>query len=481
MAAAITRAVMFFQGCVRSVLLCALLAACLRAGAHPIVSTDINRHVSIHVADRALEIRYVYEMLEIAAINTARAWDADSDGTASPAERDAFAQSWSAGLVREIAVTLDEVPVPLEGRSWRWELAEGAFGLATWKLTALLATRLPVRTAIATLTYEDRMRPEEVGWKELVLTTGGTTGIAASNVPTRDLSYGLTDYESMSALPNPDQTRMRAVLRFAGMAPQEAPVAASPAQVRQPAPASAESRGTDRERASAAVPSAQPPQPSAPISAAPVPPAAQSPSHSEIASATSAGQGSPWHYYALPFFKLGVHHIATGFDHLVFLLGLMMFRQSVRRLILVVTAFTLAHSVTLALAATGLLHAPASAVEFLIAASIAYVGAITLLRPGSRHGPLLAMGFGLVHGLGFAAALGEALSGAAGRGWLVALASFNLGIEAFQLLLVLAVWPLLLALDRAKWGLTARQAVSCLVLLAGMAWMVQRVDVLVLL
>ena len=54
--------------------LCALLGVCLRAGAHPIVSTDINRHVSIHVADRALEIRYVYEMLEIAATMESAAW-----------------------------------------------------------------------------------------------------------------------------------------------------------------------------------------------------------------------------------------------------------------------------------------------------------------------------------------------------------------------------------------------------------------------
>lgn len=476
MATAITRAAVLFHGCVRSLLLCALLGVCLRAGAHPIVSTDINRHVSVHVADRALEIRYVYEMLEIAAINTARVWDADSDGTTSAAERDAFAHSWSASLARDIVVTLDGEPVVLELRGRRWELGEGAFGLATWKLTALLAADLPVSKSLATLTYEDRMRPEEVGWKELVLTAGGTTGIAASNVPTRDLSYGLTDYEAMSALPNPDRTSVRALLRFAGMAAQEeAPSAAASPPVQQAAPAAAGPHGTDTPRAPppASPPSMQPLQPAAAGSAAPVAPAP-----SVTGTVGTAGQGSPWHYYALPFFKLGVHHIATGFDHLLFLLGLMLFRQSVRRLIAVITAFTLAHSLALALAASGWVSAPGAGVEFLIATSIGYVGLITLLCPASRHGPGLALGFGLVHGLGFAGALGDALAGVAGRGWLVALASFNVGIEAFQLLLVLLVWPLLLALDRAKWGLTARQALSCIVMLAGLAWMVERVDAL---
>ena len=84
----------------RGLLLLGLLLAALAAHAHPIVSTDINRHVSIRVADAALEIRYVYEMLEIAAIETARSWDADSDGVTSAAEREAFAQAW----VQEVRV-----------------------------------------------------------------------------------------------------------------------------------------------------------------------------------------------------------------------------------------------------------------------------------------------------------------------------------------------------------------------------------------
>jgi len=479
-AAAVTRFAVHPVACARSLLLCVLLLFALRAAAHPIVSTDINRHVSIHVADARLEIRYVYEMLEIAAINTARAWDADSDGSASERERDAFADAWSAELQRALLVALDAEAVPLTLRSRRWELDEGAFGLATWKLTAVLEATLPVRSARAAFTYDDRLRPEEVGWKEIVLTAGGATGIASSSVPAQDRSYQLTDYDAMLALPNPDQTSVRAVLRFGGFAseaeaeeaPPSSPPSARPAPTARPiAPTEARPAAPLRQENDSAVPATSPVgSPETTSTAIPQAPAAvaQSP----------AGQGSAVRYYAWPFFKLGAHHIATGVDHLLFLLGLMLFRQSVRRLIAVVTAFTLAHSVTLALAAAGLVHPPAAGVEFLIAASIAYVGFVAWRRPDSRHGPLLALGFGLVHGLGFAGALGDALAGVAGRGWLVALGSFNLGIEAFQLLLVVLVWPLLRAMERRKAGEIGRLTLCALVLLAGLAWMLARAGAL---
>lgn len=452
--------------------LCLLLAG-LAAQAHPIVSTDINRHVSIHASDAALEIRYVYEMLEIAAVETARAWDADSDGVTSWAERDAFAQAWARDVQGALHVTLDGRNVPLTHEAVRWELGEGAFGLSTWKLTAQFSAALPVRAQTGSLSYEDTFRPGEVGWKEIVLSAGGRTDIAASSVPARDRSSELTDYEAMLAIPNPDEVRARAVLRFpwvaqvASRAPLNPTANASQAADR-PADASA-IRGGDGAPGDRATRydgarggnTTDSMEMSASDAAAAKPP-------------MQSGSASAWDYYAWPFFRLGVHHIATGFDHLLFLLGLILLRQPMRRLVAVVTAFTFAHSLTLALAASGQLAVPGPGVEFLIAASIAYVGLLALLRPESRHGPGLALVFGLVHGVGFAGALGDALAGVHGRDWLVALLSFNLGIEALQVLLVVLVWPLLRAFDGAGWPRSMRPLLSAIVLAAGAAWMVER-------
>lgn len=460
----------------RGLLLLGLLLAALAAHAHPIVSTDINRHVSIRVADAALEIRYVYEMLEIAAIETARSWDADSDGVTSAAEREAFAQAWVQEVRGALHVALDDVRVPMTGHAVHWELGEGAFGLSTWKLTAVFSGELPIGAPMGTFTYEDRFRPEEIGWKEIVLSAAGRTGIATSSVSSRDRSYEMTDYEAMLALPNPDEIRAHAVLRFPWVAhvapgPEEAsvgtlsktnPLGTAP-DTRAPASGRQEDDRASRSNAQetgAGAGAHAPAQIEDRVSAT---------VHAE--SPVQSGRASAWHYYAWPFFKLGVHHIATGIDHLLFLLGLMLFRQPMRRLVAVVTAFTLAHSLTLALAASGQVAAPGAGVELLIAASVAYVGLLTLLRPHSRHGPLLALGFGLVHGLGFAGALGDALAGMHGRDWLVALAGFNLGIEALQILLVLLVWPLLRALGRLR---PVRTALSGGVLAAGAAWMVDR-------
>ncbi len=111
---------------------------------------------------------------------------------------------------------------------------------------------------------------------------------------------------------------------------------------------------------------------------------------------------------------LGVFHIATGWDHLVFLFGLLVMQTSKRRLVWVVTAFTAAHSLTLALAASDLVSVPGDWVEPGIALTIAYVGMANLLK--FNHGVLLAFAFGLVHGFGFAGALSETLGIPVGGG-----------------------------------------------------------------
>ncbi len=185
------------------------------------------------------------------------------------------------------------------------------------------------------------------------------------------------------------------------------------------------------------------------------------------------------------FFRLGVEHIFTGYDHLAFLLGLLLLGGSVRQLAGIVSSFTLAHSVTLALAALGLVSLPASIVEPAIAASVVAVAAENLwaLRPGGDSPARIAEAiarrwrltfcFGLVHGFGFAGALRELelprTALAAG------LVSFNLGVEVGQLALVLTVVPLLRALGRRSGARrTGAPALSWSIAGLGLVWFGQR-------
>ncbi len=143
------------------------------------------------------------------------------------------------------------------------------------------------------------------------------------------------------------------------------------------------------------------------------------------------------------FLLLGAEHIATGFDHLLFVFGLLLLVAGPRQLIATVTAFTLGHSMTLALATLDLSPLPVGPIEVLIAASI-YVLAVELAR-GATPSPslmqrspwLMALVFGLLHGLGFAGALRNA--GLPAEAIPLALVSFNVGIELGQLAFVVGV------------------------------------------
>jgi hypothetical protein len=145
----------------------------------------------------------------------------------------------------------------------------------------------------------------------------------------------------------------------------------------------------------------------------------------------------------------GLRHILGGPDHLAFLGTLLLAAGSLRALVWIVTAFTAAHSLSLALAALELVRAPPLFVELAIALSISYVAVLNLYakQPVARWQE--ALGFGLVHGLGFAGFLGELLAAEPGR--LKALFGFNLGVELGQLTAVVPV-ALLLSLARARQG-----------------------------
>lgn len=141
------------------------------------------------------------------------------------------------------------------------------------------------------------------------------------------------------------------------------------------------------------------------------------------------------------YFVLGLEHIAFGFDHLLFVACLVWIAGTPRRILATVTGFTLAHSVTLVLAALGLVAVPIRTIEVLIALSIVLL-AVELARNDRttitwRHPIAVSTSFGLLHGFGFAAVLGEI--GLPREGLVGALLAFNVGIELGQLLFVLAV------------------------------------------
>jgi hydrogenase/urease accessory protein HupE len=170
---------------------------------------------------------------------------------------------------------------------------------------------------------------------------------------------------------------------------------------------------------------------------------------------------------------MGIEHILTGYDHLVFLFGLVLLRSRARDLVAVITAFTVAHSLTLAVAVLGVFTPRPRLVEPAIALSILYVGVENFFVKDARRRWRITFPFGLLHGFGFAGALSSAaISGAEIK---VALVSFNVGVEAGQLLAMALLLPMV-ALARQRDGFEPRgvRVLSGAVALAGGAWFVLR-------
>jgi hydrogenase/urease accessory protein HupE len=174
------------------------------------------------------------------------------------------------------------------------------------------------------------------------------------------------------------------------------------------------------------------------------------------------------------FFLMGVEHILLGWDHLLFLACLLLLGGSFWGLMKIVTAFTVAHSISLALAALDVVSLPPRLVESLIALSIAYVAAENIFlrdRAASKRW-IIAFVFGLVHGFGFASVLREAGLPKAGLVW--SLLGFNLGVETGQAMVVALTMPLLLWLGKRTWEPRAVTAVSGSVLAVGLVLFAQR-------
>lgn len=174
-------------------------------------------------------------------------------------------------------------------------------------------------------------------------------------------------------------------------------------------------------------------------------------------------------------FVMGVEHILTGYDHLVFLLGLLLVPARLRTLLVVVSAFTLAHSLSLALAVLGVFVPSARFIEPAIALTIAYVGIENLFVKDASRRWALALVFGLVHGFGFASALTEVdiprarLPGA--------LVGFNLGVEGGQLFVLTFLFPAVGALFKRPWfARRGAPALSIVIAAAGVVWFFVRLS-----
>ncbi len=177
------------------------------------------------------------------------------------------------------------------------------------------------------------------------------------------------------------------------------------------------------------------------------------------------------------FLKLGVEHIWTGYDHLLFLFALLVVCRSFRSIVTIISCFTLAHSLTLALATLNVVNLPSALVEPAIAASIVFVGVENLVRRGAEPKGrwALTFAFGLIHGFGFASVLRELGVGQNGQGLAMPLFTFNLGVELGQVAIAAIVLPLVWQARKKEWFVKRGvPALSLVVALAGVYWLLER-------
>jgi len=177
------------------------------------------------------------------------------------------------------------------------------------------------------------------------------------------------------------------------------------------------------------------------------------------------------------FLQLGIAHIWTGYDHLLFLFGLLVVCRTFRSIVIIISCFTLAHSVTLALATWNIVQLPSRLVEPMIAASILFVGVENLVRRGAepRGRGALTFVFGLAHGFGFANVLRDLGVGSNGHSIAMPLFSFNLGVEIGQVTIAAIVLPVVWRLRRNP--AFVRRGVPILsgfVAAAGLYWLLER-------
>ena len=173
------------------------------------------------------------------------------------------------------------------------------------------------------------------------------------------------------------------------------------------------------------------------------------------------------------FIILGVEHIFLGYDHICFLLALIIVGGRLVNLIKIVTAFTIAHSITLILAALEVVVLPSRLIESGIALSIVYVAVENFWLHRTDYRWVLSFGFGLVHGFGFANVLREL--GLPTTGLVASLLAFNVGVEIGQLCIAALLFPLALLAGRSGYRKQVVWGVSGVILVFGLGWLIERV------
>jgi hypothetical protein len=185
---------------------------------------------------------------------------------------------------------------------------------------------------------------------------------------------------------------------------------------------------------------------------------------------------APTQHVVLYYLQLGFHHIIPeGFDHILFVIGLCLLSNKIKVILWQATAFTVAHSITLALSMKNLIVAPSAVVEPIIALSILFVAIENLLLTELKPWRIiLVFMFGLIHGMGFASSLNEI--GLPRNKFLTSILSFNVGVELGQISIILAVFILLVLpfgkrVDYRKWFVFP---ISILIAIVAAYWTVQR-------
>jgi len=187
---------------------------------------------------------------------------------------------------------------------------------------------------------------------------------------------------------------------------------------------------------------------------------------------TYEAKGRGFLAYAVQFLALGIHHIFIGYDHIAFLLGLLLIGGTLLNILKIVTSFTLAHSVTLSLAALDIVTMPPRLVESGIAFSVAYVALENLFFTRFDRRWLVSFFFGFIHGFGFANVLKD--MSLPQSGLISSLLFFNSGVEVGQVLIVAIILPFLWFLRKSQFHHTVVRAASAVIFSVGVLWFYQR-------
>lgn len=186
-----------------------------------------------------------------------------------------------------------------------------------------------------------------------------------------------------------------------------------------------------------------------------------------------AGLEVPFLTAVKQFIILGVEHILTGYDHLMFLFALVLLGGTFKNMLKIITSFTVAHSITLILAALDIIVLPGRLVDIVVAASILYVAIENFVVKNTNYRWVLTFVFGLVHGFGFAGALAE--TQIPKNHFVSSLLTFNIGVELGHIMVVAILLPIILYVKRFDWNRLFVYGMSSVVGLFGLLWLVERV------